>query len=152
MWNEQQRAAMAALGIPIYEFKGGDVSAEPEAVEPVAEKPSAREEPSAPSTEPSAQSKEPSAENKEPSAAEETQAPQPAHYRLGPWFLVFPNDIPAASFDWLRDLSSFIGGRPVQVSHVSADKVAIDCSAYAQNQLSPEQKQTLWAELKPALN
>lgn len=132
MWNEQQRAAMAALGIPIYEFKGGDVSAEPEAVVPVAEKPLAQ--------------------NKEPSAAEEVQAPQPAHYRLGPWFLVFPNDIPAASFDWLRDLSSFIGGRPVQVSHVSADKVAIDCSAYAQNQLSPEQKQKLWAELKPALN
>ncbi|RUO37288.1 hypothetical protein CWE13_04810 [Aliidiomarina shirensis] len=152
MWTKQQRECLAALGIPVYE-KMGSVSmssgtlaiSAPEKLGSVS-KSSGTLASEIPSEEGAVTAPELNGKD------DENVSLPPVFYRLGPWILQFSSDIPAASFDWLRDLSSFVGGRPVQVSHAPADKGVIDCGEYARDALNSEQKQALWAKLKPALN
>ncbi|WP_126767697.1 hypothetical protein [Aliidiomarina iranensis] len=150
MWSSQQRAAMRALGVPVYDFCLEDGVVEDGVVVGELCPQSATADAAPPDTS--------ALEAGDTGAIESgVVVVELVHYRLGPWFLSFPSDIPAASFDWLRDLSSFIGGRPVQVSHIpdgaaQASASVVDCGAFAQNGLSPEQKRALWAKLKPALS
>lgn len=82
----------------------------------------------------------------------EAEAVLPSLYKLGPWALQFPDSLPVERFTWLNDLARFIGSKPIAISHGSDQLTWVDCTAYAQNQLTPEQKKALWAQLKPALN
>ncbi|WP_157981292.1 hypothetical protein [Aliidiomarina sanyensis] len=83
--------------------------------------------------------------------ATETVAP-PSLYKLGPWALQFAEPMPVERFPWVNDLASYIGSKPVEISHVGAQLTHVDCSDYAKSSLTPEQKKALWAILKPALN
>lgn len=136
MWTKQQRDCMEALGMPIYEFTGtqievdGAILAFQEAEVGVTD--TALTDPDL--------------------AVPDTALTDPILYRLGPWYLQFPELLPAASYAWLQDLALFIGGNPVQVSHAPESITAIDCAPYSENPLTPEQKRELWNQLKPALS
>ncbi|MCH8492456.1 MAG: hypothetical protein LAT53_04395 [Idiomarina sp.] len=136
MWTKQQRDCMEALGMPIYEFTGTQVKVDDatpafqEAEVNVTDTPLTDPDLSVP----------------------DTVLTDPILYRLGPWYLQFSELLPAAGFSWLQDLALFIGGNPVQVSHAPEAITPIACDAFAQNQLTPEQKRELWNQLKPALS
>jgi hypothetical protein len=85
-------------------------------------------------------------------AVPDTALTAPILYRLGPWYLQFAEQLPAAGYAWLQDLALFIGGNAVQVSHAPETVTPINCAAFAQSQLTPEQKRALWNQLKPALS
>ncbi|MCC5854434.1 MAG: hypothetical protein JJU10_01980 [Idiomarina sp.] len=123
MWNDRQRACLAALGIPVYEANRQVVNSPESLPEPA---------------QTHAESFETALENA-------------VLYRLGPWVLRFPEPLPVTSFTWLRDLAVFVESRPTQINDAGTTPI-IDCSHVAKEQLAPEEKRMLWQQLKPALN
>ena len=141
MWSKSQIAALEALKIPRYEWLGK--SPESGNLRTEAHKTEASEE----------SDHSQSIANTESAAVSTINAeaqPAPALYQLGPWLLGFPSALPVEVFPWLMDLSKYIESRPTLVSD-AGDKTVIDCSPYAKMLLTPEEKKTLWALLKPAL-
>ena len=136
MWTKQQRDCMEALGMPIYEFVGTNIVSESLSAAPAEAEVDVTD----------------TALTDPDLAVPDTVLTDTILYRLGPWYLQFPELLPAAGYAWLRDLALFIGGNPVQVSHAPESITAIDCASYSENQLTPEQKRELWNQLKPALS
>lgn len=126
-WSPQQLAALKAFKMPMYQ------SLETQPVAP-------------------AISHEPTATPEKAKPEEQVQPDvQQTYYQVGIWTLYFPNEVPVPRYQWLDDLSKAFDTRPTQINRPSESTVVIDCTAYAKPHLSQQEKQSLWAQLKPYL-
>lgn len=157
LWSAEQRACLAELGIPVWQYAPAQSAApeptpdtsghrRPESTEPA--KPQAEQVHPEPAQVGRAHSDQAQPESAQ--AAPNAEAGQiPVIYQLHIWHFAFPELPPAGLYPWLNDLAKAFASSPVQVKQ-PAEAPLVDCAPYTKASLSPTEKRTLWEAMKAA--